>query len=209
MLPAPLATVGPAFVGRTAELDWLCSAWTTAVAGRGGFVSILGPEGIGKTRLLAEVAREAQRSGGIVLYGRCDHSQRGARALLEQTLRSGGLSLSELDGGGIPLTDLAGAFARFLPTWAGHRPVLLGLDDLHLADSETLEVVADLAAWSSAESLLVVAAFRTDGAAEPQSGEPASQVTLGGLDDDAVGAPVRGLRQRRDGRRSTSPGSAR
>ncbi len=47
---APLEAVGPAFVGRDAELAWLRTAWLDAVDGRGGFVSVLGPEGIGKTR---------------------------------------------------------------------------------------------------------------------------------------------------------------
>ena len=125
---------------------------------------MLGPEGIGKTRLLAELAHEVQDGGAIVLYGRCDHAHRGPRALLDETLRSGGSSLAELDGAEVPLTDLAGAVARFLPTWAAHRPVLIALDDLHLADSDTLEVVADLASWSGADAMLVVAAFRTDAA---------------------------------------------
>ena len=189
LLPAPLAAVGPAFVGRVAELAWLRSAWAQAAGGRGGFVSVLGPEGIGKTRLMAELAHEVQHDGAIVLYGRCDHAHRGPRALLDETLRSGGSSLAELDGADVPLTDLAGAVARFLPTWAAHRSVLIALDDLHLADSATLEVVADLASWSGADAMLVVAAFRADaaGGAEPGSDDTAAQVTLGGLDGDAVG----------------------
>ena len=65
-LPALLESVGPAFVGRDAELARLRSAWLDAADGRGGFVSVLGPEGIGKTRLVAELAREVQRAGGVV-----------------------------------------------------------------------------------------------------------------------------------------------
>ena len=189
VLPVPLAAVGPAFVGRVAELAWLRSAWARAAGGRGGFVSVLGPEGIGKTRLMAELAHEVQHDGAIVLYGRCDHAHRGPRALLDETLRSGGSSLAELDGADVPLTDLAGAVARFLPTWAAHRSVLIALDDLHLADSDTLEVVADLASgpaptrcWSSPPSAPTPREARS-----PRSDDTAAQVTLGGLDGDAVG----------------------
>ena len=49
--------------GATRELAWLRSAWAAAADGDGGFVSVLGPEGIGKTRLVAELAREAHGDG--------------------------------------------------------------------------------------------------------------------------------------------------
>ena len=92
-LPSPLESVGPAFVGRDAELAWLRTAWLDAADGRGGFVSVLGPEGMGKTRLLAELAREVQRSGGVVLYARCGVAGSGIRALLRQALGDAGSSL--------------------------------------------------------------------------------------------------------------------
>lgn len=187
-LPLPLEAVGPAFVGRDRELERLRSAWERAVAGRGGLVSIVGPEGMGKTRLIAELAREAHQGGGVVLYGRCDHSHRGARALLDLALRSAGASLGELDTDGAE-GDLAGTVARFLPTWTQGRPVLLALDDLHLADADALEVVAELAEWCLAGPVLVVGAFRSDAEA-PRPGDAddgSSHVVLRGLDAAAVG----------------------
>ena len=63
--------VGPAFVGRAAELAWLRAAWTRAAHGRGGVVFVAGGQGMGKTRLAAELAREVHDQGGWVLYGRC------------------------------------------------------------------------------------------------------------------------------------------
>ena len=189
--PAALATVGPAFLGRETELGWLREAWTDAVDGRGGFVSVLGPEGIGKTRLVAELALGVHDDGAAVLYGRCDHAHRGARALLGQALQSAGSSLGHVDGGAGDAGDIAEAVARHLPTWSRGRPVLVVLDDLHLADSETLEVVADLAGWCRAAPMLVVGAFRGDaaepnGTAEPPGGA-ASQLALRPLSGDAVG----------------------
>ncbi|MGH9216298.1 MAG: BTAD domain-containing putative transcriptional regulator, partial [Acidimicrobiales bacterium] len=191
-LPAALAAVGPAFLGREAELGWLGDAWGDAVEGRGGFVSVLGPEGIGKTRLVAELARGVRDDGAAVLYGRCDHAHRGARALLGQALQSAGSSLGNVDGGADDARDIAEAVARHLPTWSQGRPVLVVLDDLHLADAETLEVVADLAGWCQAAPMLIVGAFRGDVAAPDGTGEPpggaASQLALRPLSGDAVGS---------------------
>jgi WD40 repeat protein/DNA-binding SARP family transcriptional activator/class 3 adenylate cyclase len=188
-LPAALTAVGPAFLGRETELGWLRDTWASAVEGRGGFVSVLGPEGIGKTRLVAELAREADDEDGVVLYGRCDHAHRGARALLGQALQSAGASLGHIEGGDADAGDIAQAVARYLPTWSQGRPVLVVLDDLHLADAETLEVVADLAGWCRAAAMLVIGAFRSDAA--PPSGADdkpggAAQLALAPLSGDDV-----------------------
>jgi WD40 repeat protein/DNA-binding SARP family transcriptional activator/class 3 adenylate cyclase len=190
-LPTALGAVGPAFLGRETELVWLRDAWADAVDGRGGFMSVLGPEGIGKTRLVAELAREVHDDGAAVVYGRCDHAHRGARALLGQALQSAGSSLAHVDGAAGDDGDMAEAVARYLPTWSQGRPVLMVLDDLHLADAETLEVVADLAGWCRAAPTLVIGAFRSDTVQPTSPGEPpggaAAQLALGPLSGDEVG----------------------
>jgi DNA-binding SARP family transcriptional activator len=56
--PAGPVTARPLF-GRAAELRALTAAWTAARAGRGCVVLITGEAGIGKTRLVAELARRA------------------------------------------------------------------------------------------------------------------------------------------------------
>lgn len=58
--------------GRADELERLLRAWDMAVAGTRQVVLVSGEPGIGKTRLLEEVARRAHAQGGLVLYGRCD-----------------------------------------------------------------------------------------------------------------------------------------
>jgi DNA-binding SARP family transcriptional activator len=65
-----LEAVGPVFVGRAAELAWLQAGWTRARADNGGLVFLAGAQGIGKTRLAAELARQVHDQGGRVLYGR-------------------------------------------------------------------------------------------------------------------------------------------
>ncbi len=72
-LPSRLAPYGPSiFVGREFERDVLSRALTgTTVSGRrAAFVT--GEAGIGKTRLVSELASEAHASGTLVLGGRCD-----------------------------------------------------------------------------------------------------------------------------------------
>jgi WD40 repeat protein/DNA-binding SARP family transcriptional activator/class 3 adenylate cyclase/energy-coupling factor transporter ATP-binding protein EcfA2 len=189
-LPLALAAVGSAFVGREREIGWLQSAWAAAAGGDGGFVSILGPEGAGKTRLVAELAREAHGDGAVVLYGRCDHAHQGARALVDQALGSAGASIGQVDPAGQG-ADLATALARHLPTWARGRPVMLALDDLHVANAETLEFVADLAGWCRATPMLVVGAFRNDGPlpADRDGGDAdgnGSRLVLGPLGHDDI-----------------------
>ena len=58
-------------VGRVEELARLHRALQTTVAGRGGALLVAGEAGVGKTRLVAELARTAQAEGGRVLIGRC------------------------------------------------------------------------------------------------------------------------------------------
>jgi WD40 repeat protein/DNA-binding SARP family transcriptional activator/energy-coupling factor transporter ATP-binding protein EcfA2 len=69
-LPAALdpASAQP-LVGRDDELERLLARWDVARnGGGGGLVALTGPRGAGKTRLAAELARTAHRSGVTVLH---------------------------------------------------------------------------------------------------------------------------------------------
>jgi class 3 adenylate cyclase/tetratricopeptide (TPR) repeat protein len=60
------------FVGRGRELDLLRSVWTRVVSDRRPhLVTVVGPPGIGKSRLCAEAASFVSEGGGRVLRGRC------------------------------------------------------------------------------------------------------------------------------------------
>jgi class 3 adenylate cyclase/tetratricopeptide (TPR) repeat protein len=62
---------GITFVGREREIDELRDVWRTTVSlRRPALVTVVGPPGIGKSRLLAEFARRAQRDGRVH-WGRC------------------------------------------------------------------------------------------------------------------------------------------
>jgi hypothetical protein len=68
-LPPELdAAAAPGLVGRRAELAWLWERWERARSGAGALVAVIGPRGIGKSRLAAELAGEAHGMREIVLY---------------------------------------------------------------------------------------------------------------------------------------------
>jgi WD40 repeat protein/DNA-binding SARP family transcriptional activator len=54
--------------GRTDELETLIERWEQAETGHGALVAIAGAPGMGKTRLTAEVAIEAQQRGAAIAY---------------------------------------------------------------------------------------------------------------------------------------------
>jgi len=59
------------FVGRAGELAALTADLDAAVGGRGGVALVAGEPGIGKTRLVEELAARAIVRGAVVLWGRC------------------------------------------------------------------------------------------------------------------------------------------
>jgi WD40 repeat protein/DNA-binding SARP family transcriptional activator len=68
-LPGELdATAEPPLVGRDADLGWLRRRWDRARRGNATLVALAGVPGIGKTRLAAELAAEANGAGAAVLH---------------------------------------------------------------------------------------------------------------------------------------------
>ena len=59
------------FVGRDRELADLASALEEAASGRGSLVLVTGEPGIGKTRLMSELARVGSQRGVCLAAGRC------------------------------------------------------------------------------------------------------------------------------------------
>jgi DNA-binding SARP family transcriptional activator len=131
-LPQALSVAGPAFVGRAAELAWLRAAWTRATHGHGGVAFVAGGPGMGKTRLVAELAREIHGQGGWVLYGRCTAASHEPLQPFMQALAGWGASVGEVPG----LERSPATFGEGLAGLLASQPdraVLLVLDDLHLA----------------------------------------------------------------------------
>jgi DNA-binding SARP family transcriptional activator len=75
------------FVGREPERERLFTAWEEAEAGRRQVVFVAGEPGIGKTRLVAELAAAVHGEGAMVLWGRCDEGLGGAYQPVVEALR--------------------------------------------------------------------------------------------------------------------------
>jgi ABC-type oligopeptide transport system substrate-binding subunit/DNA-binding SARP family transcriptional activator len=70
------ARVSSPLVGREQEMAFLRDRHEAAQQGRGGLVLISGEAGVGKTRLVGELARELRWQGACVLWGRCYEFER-------------------------------------------------------------------------------------------------------------------------------------
>ncbi|HEX8067880.1 MAG TPA: AAA family ATPase [Thermoleophilaceae bacterium] len=167
-------------VGRRAEREWLQDALESAREGRGSLVLVAGEAGVGKTRLVEEVAAGA---GGTVLWGRAGHGAAAPYgpvvAALRAQLRSApgcfdgcgallphlALILPEL-GDPAPAGDrptLFEAVRQALAELARDGPALVVLDDLQASDDATLELLSALAEPLAELPILMVAAYRSDG----------------------------------------------
>ena len=67
-LPPELHPDVPVLAGRDADLRWLRWHWRLARRGLGRVVLVTGPTGVGKTRLLSELASEVHAAGAEVVY---------------------------------------------------------------------------------------------------------------------------------------------
>jgi len=63
------------FVGREQELAMLRTKLNAALDGRGGMVLVGGEPGVGKTTLVRQLIREAEKRGGLAVFGRCYESE--------------------------------------------------------------------------------------------------------------------------------------
>jgi WD40 repeat protein/DNA-binding SARP family transcriptional activator len=188
-LPLPLRVTDGAFVGRRQELAELLSAWDATTAGDGRLTLIVGPAGIGKTRLAAELARRAHGGGGLVLYGRAMERTSRFHPFAE-ALEGIGSSIAGVLGAAEDPTPahFAAALIAFLRRRAAARPVLVVLDDLDRADEESLTAVSELREASAGTRILVVGTI-AESALVPEAladAKRANVVRLGPLSQEDV-----------------------
>ncbi|HET6791212.1 MAG TPA: AAA family ATPase [Actinomycetota bacterium] len=90
------ATTAP-LVGRSRELSMLDSIWERAAAElRPHLVTIVGPTGIGKSRMATEIVSRIEATGARSLRGRClPYGQTGYRAFTEQVRQAAGIFESD------------------------------------------------------------------------------------------------------------------
>jgi DNA-binding CsgD family transcriptional regulator/tetratricopeptide (TPR) repeat protein len=159
-----LTGASEAFVGRARELGELERALVAAQAGSGTTALVAGDAGIGKTRLAAELANRARDAGFEVLLGRSIDLvgtelpfQPFVEALrqLGQPLRTAGSTP------GSQLQVFEDTLAR-VTHQAATAPVLLVLEDLHWADTSSLDLLVFLAHNLDDRQVLLLATYRAD-----------------------------------------------
>ncbi len=131
------------FVGREAELAVLDAALDEARGGRPRVVLVDGPQGIGKTALVAQLLR-ANRDVRTLRASGDESETLVAYAVVDQLLRVGGVSEPVAVGGAATATDHVGAGARVLELLSGLQqdgPLVIVLDDAQWADAASLKAL--------------------------------------------------------------------
>ncbi|HVE18942.1 MAG TPA: ATP-binding protein, partial [Ilumatobacteraceae bacterium] len=177
-------------VGRQPDLARLRNIVHAAAAGTTGCVFLTGEGGIGKTRLLTETVLDARRRGLTVLVGRASLGVPLSFGVIAEALRSWlrtqaanqrspsvydrGLqlilpewptteSVSGLTDSQVRLLAFEG-LVNLLRDIGGSRGVMLMVDDVHAADSESLEALRYLVS-AGIEGVAVLGASRVGEAA--------------------------------------------
>lgn len=157
------------FVGREKEKEHAARAVDRALGGHGGVLVLLGPSGIGKSRLAHVIAQAAAERGAKVAWGRTwEAGDAPAYWPWSRVFRALGVTDDPFAG-----SSAAGAgdarearFAVFeraaqrLSEIAAPEGLIVVLDDLHAADVATLLFLTFLAAQLDTMRVLVVAAHR-------------------------------------------------
>ncbi len=150
-------------VGRVQEVELLERALAAADE-RGSTVLVAGEAGIGKTRLVSELADRSLERGATVLAGRCiDLVGAGLPYLpFVEALRPVGGLAAPSEGGANAQLGLFEETLAVLARATSAGPVVLVLEDLHWADGSTLDLVAFLAHAIRELPILLVATYRSD-----------------------------------------------
>lgn len=158
--PAPADRAEP-FVGRAHELDAVRRACEGVRAdGRGRLVVVSGERGVGTTRLCAEVAARARRSGVRVVEARC-WTGGGAPPLwpwpsiVDDLCGAGPGGLATASGGAAGFARFA-AVADLLADAGRAAPTCVVIDDVHAADDDALDLLLFVARHLARVPLLLV-----------------------------------------------------
>jgi DNA-binding CsgD family transcriptional regulator/tetratricopeptide (TPR) repeat protein len=182
-----VAASTPALVGRASELETLVGAFARAAAGHGATALVGGEAGVGKSRLVSEVAAQARRRGARVLVGQCLDLEEGGLpyAPVVDVLRTLERELSAEDGaatlrpllsllgrgdgpvgpGGVDQVGQARLFELLLTVierLVESAPLVLVIEDLHWADRSTLDMVALLASATRSLPVLTLGTYRSE-----------------------------------------------
>jgi tetratricopeptide (TPR) repeat protein len=194
-------------VGREVVLGVCDAALDAALAGRGRLLLVTGEAGIGKSTVVQAVAGRAAAAGAMVRWGACWEGEAFLPfgVWVDCLRRPGGdacaAAVNRLERGefgiGTDADDAERAYARFvrevadaLHGVAAAQAQVLVLEDVHWADTRSLQLLRALAGHLPTMPLLVAATYREDElpADRPLAaiGGGADRLALEGLDENDV-----------------------
>jgi DNA-binding SARP family transcriptional activator/predicted ATPase len=203
-----------AIVGREKEIALLRDALDLAYGGQGRVVSVSGDAGVGKSRLVAELAAEMAARGGRVLVGRCYEAEQILPfAAWVDAFRAGHLDregevlealgplwrkeltrfLPELnvpgglDPGPVDYRQLFETVAQLLRQLVVRQPLMLVLEDLHWGDEMSLRLLSFVGRRLRSWPILIVGTAREEDLATA----PVLRRTLEDLRRDTILTEVR------------------
>ena len=156
-------------VGREDELSQLWQAYERATRERTPYLfTILGPAGIGKSRLVREFLDRVE-GDATILVGRCLPYGEGITywPLVEMLRRLETPAADELhdrvtgEAGGAS-EEIAYASRQLFERLARDRPLVVVLDDLHWAEPTFLDLVEHVTDWSREAPMILVAVARPE-----------------------------------------------
>jgi DNA-binding SARP family transcriptional activator/tetratricopeptide (TPR) repeat protein len=177
-------------VGRSSEVGVLQSLWRDAASGRPSLVLVRGEAGVGKTRLVAEIADGVRRQGAVVATAQCfgiagrlalapvadwlrHPAVQSAVAMLDPVWR---VEVDRLVPTAVDHVDPRVGSRAMVDAWQRHRffegmsraligvgrPMLLVLDNLQWCDQETLAFLTFLLGLDAETPVMVAATVRND-----------------------------------------------
>jgi class 3 adenylate cyclase/predicted ATPase len=183
------------FVGRAEELARLLACFDRSVAERGpALVTVLGPAGIGKTRLAGELVAKV-RSQGRVLHGRCLSYGEGItfwplqeilRALPERPPDAPDPERAK------STEEIFWAYRKLFEALARERPLVLVVEDIHWAEPTLLDLIEHIVEWTHDAPMLILCLARPD-LIDERPGWPGERVELEPLQHDEAVALVGAL----------------
>ncbi|MFL5516057.1 MAG: ATP-binding protein, partial [Gemmatimonadales bacterium] len=190
---------GRPFIGREVEYRTLYDAWQGLRQGTNTHILVTGESGVGKTRLVERLTTTAGLDGaavsrvqsyeleqeipyatvsglilGLLAYPEVSGTPPEALAELSRTVpdvrrRFPAIPPARESQGDTARIELAEAFHQLLQAIAEERPIILVVDDVHLADDASLSVLHLVARRAKGERLMMIFIARLGGGAPPQA----------------------------------------
>lgn len=165
-------------VGRERELQAFQSLLSQAISGHGSVVFIYGEAGIGKTRLVEELGRFCEMTGSQVLIGHCLPGAPMPYLPFLEAMREEGKDGAERcrELCGAPPDKVMFEMLDWIRSISGRSPLVLVLEDLHWADSATVQLLHFLSRNLERDRVLLAATFRPEEIGSEESPHPLAEV---------------------------------